>query len=932
MSARHHSHLSASGLLRRQFLAAPVASVLLALLVVAGALLATAVPRAVSAMHTAALGERSAEFPARELDVLNSSRAQPGIGPSTGGTTLPGDVDAVWGGQEERLLDIRAQMPALLADVTGDPLTVLVSAPAHAEAEVAAPGSTGYQLSTAFDPRLVEHITLTSGEWPAVLAGGAPPVPPAPENGFAGPPAAAPTEDAIEIVLADAVADELAWALGEVRTVPVGAEAQGVRLVGTFEAIDPDDGFWTHVPVALEPSVAFSPEGDLRITGTGFADPNSWAAYAQTMPQTTMDVWYPTFTDRIRADQTTEVHAALEEFTSEAYPLGPGFGDFSFATVGDVTFSSGLTAALELAAVAAGTTDAVLATIASGPIGVMIAVLVLGARVVFERRRTGLELAAARGASNGQLRGILALEGIVIGVPAALVGGAIGTVIVPADAGFGGWVIAGLFALTPAALLIASAPALSPLRRARADVGARGGSRYRWIAEAIVAIVAIAAIVLLMRRGLATSAAEVGVDPLLAAVPLLLSVLVCLVVLRLYPFPLAALVRRYRRRRELVPFLGSARALRDPSAGIVPVLTVVVGVSVAVFSAALLGTVQTGVERAAEAGVGADAAVTGTPFTLEQQAAFAEVPGIDAIAPVYSTSPSTIEIDGRVGTTTLIVIDAEEMRRVQAGGSGRTPLPDGLEDGGSPVPVVISQSVADSIAGADTVKLDGEEFEPLTVVDGRTAYSPRSNWVLLDRANADSFVDSLVPRTVLVRFAPGADPDAVTASLAEIAGPSATVTTPDLLLDRLRSISTTSGLVVALIAAIVLSSLLTALAIVLTLVVGRPARDRLMPLLATLGLRRRGERALVAWEVGPIVVVALVAGALLGALLPYVVLQGIDLRSFTGEDAQPAVAFDPWLIAAVLGGWVLVTAAAVALASRVSGDATAASALRKEEE
>ena len=94
MSARHHSHLSSAGLLRRQFLAAPVASLLLALLVLAGALLATAVPRAVAAMHTAALGERLAEFPARELDVLNSTRAQPGLGPSTGGTTLPDGVDA----------------------------------------------------------------------------------------------------------------------------------------------------------------------------------------------------------------------------------------------------------------------------------------------------------------------------------------------------------------------------------------------------------------------------------------------------------------------------------------------------------------------------------------------------------------------------------------------------------------------------------------------------------------------------------------------------------------------------------------------------------------------------------------------------------------------------------------------------------------------
>ncbi len=938
MSARHHSQLSSAGLLRRQFFAAPVASLLLALLVLAGALLATAVPRAVAAMHTAALGERLAEFPARELDVLNSTRAQPGLGPSASGTTLPDGVDAVWGGHEERLFDIRARMPEPLAAITAEPLTVLFSGPSGAQVAGAAAGSISYQLFTGFDPRLREHVTLTSGEWPAVLSG-SPLAPPVVENGFAVPPPPAPTDEPIEIVFAEPVAAEMAWELGEVRALPVGTESQGVRLVGTFAAIDPDDGFWTHVPVALEPSVAFTSMGTLRITGLGFADPNSWAAYVQTQPRTTMDSWFPTLPDRMRADESAELRAAVDEFASEAYPLGPGFGDFDFSTVGDVTFSSGLSDALESAALAAGATDAVLATIASGPIGVMVAVLLLGARVVFERRRAGLELAAARGASDGWLRGALTLEGLLIGVPAALIGGALGTLLVPADAGPGGWIIAAVFAFTPAALLVASVPALSPLRRARADVRVRGGGRHRWVAEAAVAIIAITAVTLLLRRGLATSSADVGVDPLLAAVPLLLSLLVCLIVLRLYPLPLAALVRRYGRRRDLVPFLGSARALRDPSAGIVPVLTVVVGVSVAVFSAVLLGTVQTGVERAADARVGADAAVAGTPFTLEQQAAFAEVPGVEAIAPVYSTAPSTIEIDGRVRTTTLIVVDADEMRRVQAGRAGATPLPEGIGDGGretddagSPVPVVISQSVADSIEGADSVELDGDEFEALAVVDGRTAYSPRANWVLMDRSNAERFVETFVPRTVLVRFAPGADADAVAESLVEIAGPDATVTTPSMLLDELRGVSTTSGLVVALIAAIVLSSLLTALAIVLTLVVGRPARDRLLPLLATLGLRRRGERALVAWEIGPVVVVALLAGALLGAALPFIVLQGVDLRAFTGEDAQPIVVFDPALITAVLAGAVLVTAAAVLLASRIGGDVTASRALRAEEE
>ncbi|WP_022889800.1 FtsX-like permease family protein [Agromyces italicus] len=938
MSARHHSALTPVGLFHRQFFAAPFASVMLALLVAAGAFLATALPRAVAAMHTAALAEHLAGFPARELDLLSANRSTlPELGPSSGGTTLADDVDAVWGGQEERLLAIREQMPDELARVSDDPLQAVIAGPNSAKPDGAGPGSTDYVFYAGFDPRLDEHIELTAGTWPTALEAPPPPAEPEGEPGSLpmpeAPPAPAPSAKPLEFVASEPFAREMDWEISQERSIPLGAETQRVVLVGTFDAKDPDDGFWTHLPVPLEPSVAFTADGTLRITGLGFAHPNSWAALERSQLPTTLELWFPVADDRIRADRSAELRADLDEFASVGYPVGSGDWVYYYRTIGVIGFSSGLGDALTTAATAAGASDTVLATVASGPIGVMVSVLVLGARVVFERRRQGLELAAARGASMGQLRGILAVEGAVVGVPAAVLGALLGTLAVPADGGAAGLVIAALFALTPALLLVSSAPALSPLRRARADFATRGGGRIRWILEALVAIVAVAAVVLLLRRGLATSAGEVGVDPLLAAVPLLLAVLTCLVVLRLYPLPLAATVRAASRGRGLVAFLGSARALRDPSAGVVPVLTVVVGVSVAMFSAVLLGTVQAGVDHAADARVGADAAVAGVPFTLEQQEAFAAVPGVEAIAPVYATDSIQVGIDGRLRTTTLVVVDSEEMRAVQAGRSGATPLPEGLsETGGDAVPVVISKVIADSIEGAEDVELDRDAFETLGVVDGRTAFWPRTSWVLMDRANADGFVGTFVPDRVLVRFEPGADAAAVTASLGEIAGEGATVTTPTMLRDDLASTSVTQGLVVFLVGAIVLSSLLTALAIVLTLVVGRPARERLLPLLTTLGLRRRGERALVAWEVGPVVIVALVAGALLGVVLPFVVLQGIDLRAFTGADQQPGVVFDPWLIGGVLAGSMLVTGLAVLLASRVGGEASAARAMRKEEE
>ena len=915
MSA-HRSHLSTAGLLRRQFLAGPGASVALAVLVLVGAFLATAVPRAVAALHDAALAEHLAQFPANELDLTAETRAHPDAGPSSGDTTLADDVDAVWGHQEDLLRGIRDGLPEPLHGITGEPLAALTMGPVRARVPGASPSSPEYRVLPGLDPRLREHVELTSGEWPAPVEGSLDGVTP------------------LDVVLIDAVADRMDWTLGEVRIIGQGTLDQPIRLVGTAAPVDADAGIWTHVATALTPSVVDNGLAPPIITGVVFVDPGSWPALAEVSLPTVMQAWIPVVPDRIVAGETIELRGQLAEFSSAVHDLGSGEFSGFVPIVGDVGFLSGLGDALGEAAAAAAAGDAVLATIASGPIGVMIAVLVLGGRVVFERRRTGLELAAARGASTGQLRGILGLEGLVIGVPAAVIGGIAGTLAVAADAGWGGWLLVAVFALTPAILLVASAPSLSPLRRARADLGGARGGRLRWIIELVVVLLAAAAVVLLLRRGLSTSAAETGVDPLLAAVPLLLALVACVVVLRLYPIPLARLLRATAARSGLVPFLGSARALRDPSAGLVPVLAVVVGVSVAVFSAVLLGTVQTGVERAAARQVGADAAVSGMPLTLEQLDGFRAVPGVDAIAPVYSTRGADLTLDGRQRSTTLIVVDAAEMRAVQAGRADATPLPDALVDApdGDGVPVLLSGIVGELVDAADTAQLDGESFRALGVIDGRTAYSPRANWVLMDRANAEPFTDTLVPRTVLVRFEPGADAQAVTTALGTIAGGGTTVVTPDDIAADLSNRPTARGLVIGLVAAIALASLLTALAIVLTLVVGRPARERLLPLLATLGLGRRGEQALVAWEVGPVAVVAVVVGAALGAVLPAVVLQGVDLRAFTGGDAQPGIAYDPLLITAVLAGSVLVSVAAAWAAARIGSRVNAARAMRKEEE
>ena len=212
MTAR--SHLSTAGLLRRQFLAGPGASIAVAVLVLVAAFLAIAVPRAVAALHTAALAEQLAALPANELDLTTETRAHPDAGPSASGTTLDDDVDAVWGRQEEPAhRHPRCPSPAAARHHRA-PLASLVMGPVRAVVPDATPSSPVYRVLPGFDPRFREHAVLTSGDWPAPVDGQL--------DGSA----------AVEIVLADAVAERMEWGLGEERFIGIGAVNQPLRLAG----------------------------------------------------------------------------------------------------------------------------------------------------------------------------------------------------------------------------------------------------------------------------------------------------------------------------------------------------------------------------------------------------------------------------------------------------------------------------------------------------------------------------------------------------------------------------------------------------------------------------------------------------------------------------------------------------------------------------
>ncbi|HRN28862.1 MAG TPA: hypothetical protein PK890_04065, partial [Terrimesophilobacter sp.] len=426
------------------------------------------------------------------------------------------------------------------------------------------------------------------------------------------------TPAVIDIALAAATAERGEWRVGETRDVilPSGpTDPVPVRLTGIFEAQDPDDPYWALDATALRPGISFTPftaDYTMIVTSTAFVSPASWRTlsdrWAITM-QTT--IGYPFGTTDLTVDEVTELLPQLRGFLSSSHRLTESLrlGIASVASF-ETESEQALTGGLQRAGVA----TVVVSMILSGPIGLAIAVLWLLSRLLVVRRRASLTLASARGASDAGLRFSAAVEALLLSVPAAAIGAAVAWAVFPQV-----WtpqliIAPALVALVPP-IIAALATAGRSLRETRSDVDPRARSSSRWVLEVLAFAATALSLTLLLQRGLTTNADSIGVDPLLAATPLLLAVSVGLVVLRLYPLPVVAIQGATRKGRGIVGFLGSARAIRESAAGLAPVLAMVVGLAVVVFSGVLLGTLQGGTADAAAARIGADLRLDSPPLT-----------------------------------------------------------------------------------------------------------------------------------------------------------------------------------------------------------------------------------------------------------------------------------------------------------------------------
>lgn len=942
------------GLARRQALAHRAVPVALALLVFLVAGVVTAWPRMLAGVDDRQTTHELSAASNRTRDVVS---VLPGqwlrLGtPEHGSTPFAPDVEANLGGIHRALEQLRAEQPEPLRAMLGDPRFWVMGS----RLELVAPDQAelgSQHLSLKVEPQLDQDVTLLDGRWPD-----------APE--IVDPLAAVPAEELdrltpeeyddlladahdemapFEIVLSAPAAEALEWQVGEERHV--AREPIRLLLTGVFEADDPGAGFWTHNPYSAEPLIV----DDLNLGTSGHA-----AAYLHpawdgelpdgSLPMTfTTQLWFPLQPEALSGAQVSEAAAQLTRFTAprQLDTAGPPGSEVpapeSQGGIG-VRFATGLVELLERIEQQQAVTSTVLAIVAAGPIGVVLAVFLLGTRLLVAGRRSALALLSARGGSGGQLRTMLGLEGLVIGVPSAVLGGALAVALVPGRTAPGDLVLTGLIALVPAAMLAAGT---SPrgLRESRSDLGARRG-RWRWIGEVVVLTATAVAVLLLWQRGVAPGAGDT--DILLTTVPLLLAVTTCVLVLRVYPWPLRALAGVLRRRRGVVAFLGSARAVRDPAGGLVPAVALVIAVSVSVFSAVLASTVSTGIQTTSWRAVGADLRLSGPIFDEAHAADIAAVDGVERVAAVWDVG--TVSVGGE--RVDLIALDALDFQAVQADAVGVSPLPVELADAvrtsddvgaavGAPLPAVLAATTAADLAvePGDEVRAatrDALTLEVVATTDSLAGVNTGAGFAVLDSATFAATGDQQArPRLLLVDVTDGVDPDEVLERIREVE-PVAKAENPASDAGNFLASPMAGGMTAALTAAVALSLVLVVVAVVMTLMMGAPARTRLMAVLRTLGLDPRQARAVVAWELAPLAAVAILAGGVLGVLVPWVVLSAMDLRALTGGTEQPALVLDPLVVGGVLGGVALLTVLAVLVFTGVSRRADLATELRMGEE
>lgn len=580
--------------------------------------------------------------------------------------------------------------------------------------------------------------------------------------------------------------------------------------------------------------------------------------------------------------------------------------------------------------------NAILALVMSGVTMIGAVTVLLSTQLVIAGRRRHYALLRARGQSRTQLAaqalrafGLPNLTGVLlVGAAIRLTSAAdwttLSTVLLAAVAAVG------LFA--PPLLAVRDVWGRSGERSAKRS-RKRGRSPRRLVLELLVLLLAAAAVYELRSQGLGGD--QQGSNPLGTLTPIMVAALATVIAAHCYRMLLRPAEQVAAKRGGPVSFIGLAAASRSALPLVAPAFVITLTLTLAALGGLMDRAVDDGRAAHAWQSIGADGVVTLQPGTTQAEAAkaataLATVPGVTHVSTVesqvdYTTNSEVYAVDP--GSYSAVAAD--------------TPWPIGaaLPDQAvpGPVPVLVEAGpghaigtqieVSPAYAPSFQAKITGYVSQTPAAGSGLLAdlgvmvvpswaVAPNAqDWPASEILVSGTSIDESAMNTVLGKSLPGA----TAAYRADILGQYTHAP-----LANLAELGYLIGLLVA--------GAFGICAILLSLGLSAPARERRLTLLGTLGVTPRQANGIALTETLPLLTATVLGGLLAAGAMPAVFGDALDLSAFTGLPGTTSLGFDPGIaLLAALTAAVL-TALAVALQATTAHRRQAGAELRMGED
>jgi putative ABC transport system permease protein len=561
-------------------------------------------------------------------------------------------------------------------------------------------------------------------------------------------------------------------------------------------------------------------------------------------------------------------------------------------------------------------------------------VLLLGARLLAERRASEFSLIRARGAARHQVVLVTVRAGAVVVVPCAVIGAALAIAATPhQDEPLAYW----LGGITAAVTLLAVpwltlrriAGTIRPGERADSAVPRRLRVR-RIVIDAAAVVAAVGGLIVLRLQGQPTDGST---DWYTSAAPVLIAIPMAIVVVRIYPVVLRWLVALSGRRQGVTTFVGLARAARSSMTAVLPAFALVLVLTVIAFGAMLRSAVVSGDVTASYRQLGADVVIDATlanvPLTPAAQRAIAAVPGVQAATTLAVTSGVTPD-----GTTYgVLMADPASYAKILAHTpvasfpAGKLAPPPGTSRP-TRLPVLTSPGISAALLSQKTilVGVTNLRFQPVGTITSTPGVPQTGPFVLLPAWAASRAMGADTPTDNIMLLKGSVDKAALASVVKRLLPGATTITYRSETLSALTGAPLPHGAFVTFAQAAIEAAGFGAIIMLIMLALGARPRELTLARLLTMGLSQGQARRLVIAEALPSILAATVGGAICALALVPLLGPSINLSPFTGSSAHVPVHASLAVVGYLAAGLVvlaLATLFAQATATRLRGVARA---------